>query len=167
MHAYAKLFRLVMIRQRWHLSLCRPISIGRVQRLFNSLVILVCLLLPTHGVAQDPAPPTPPKPDQKIVNNPFTPGGVTTLEQTITRDEVIKLLAEQEKRIREELSTNINSEEISKLIANAAGSPASVMAGDISFIGCVNGVPLYRDDEGALSMGTQETEEMKKQRCPS
>jgi hypothetical protein len=131
-------------------------------------MILVCLSAAVPAAwAQNTTPPATPKPDQKIVNNPFAPGGVTTFEQTITRDEVVKLLAEQEARIRKELSTNINSEEISKLISNAAGSQQGMMINSDNFIGCVNGVPLYRDEDGGLALGTQETEEAKKKRCPA
>lgn len=109
-------------------------------------------------------PEAAPAPDKKIVNNPFTPGGVTTSEQTITRKEVLKLIAEMETRLRKELSGDINSEEINKLIQNAAGG---MSASPANMIGCVNGVPLYRDDTGALTLGTKEPEEVKKQRCGS
>ncbi|HRJ12863.1 MAG TPA: hypothetical protein PKW15_06435 [Alphaproteobacteria bacterium] len=120
----------------------------------------------------EPAPPAAPapaadggaQPDKKIVNNPFTPGGVTTVEQTITRKEVVRLIAEMETRLRKEMGGDINSDEINKLIMNAAGGSAK---GPTNLIGCVNGVPLYRDDEGALTLGTKEPEEVKKQRCGS
>lgn len=120
---------------------------------------------PTEApAAAPPAGEQTPPADKKIVNNPFTPGGVTTMEQTITRKEVMKLIAEMETRIRKEMSGDINTDEINKLIMNAAGGAGGT---PMNFIGCVNGVPLYRDDEGSLTMGTREPEEVKKQRCGS
>lgn len=137
-----------------------------------SSVFLATAVYAQQAVAPAPNDAPPPaaapettEPNRKIVNNPFAPGGVTTTEQTITRKEVLKLMSDMETRLKRELSGDINTDEINKLIQNAAGgaggnSPANM-------IGCVNGVPLYRDDAGALSLGTKEPEEVKKQRCGS
>lgn len=169
---------------------CRPTTCGRARREISLLGIAVCVLVfvlnifpayaqeaitqapppaantapPSSPAPQDPA--AAPQPDKKIVNNPFTPGGVTTSEQTITRKEVLKLIADMEARLKRELSGDINSEEINKLIQNAAGGMGGA-GGPANMIGCVNGVPLYRDDEGSLTLGTKEPEELKKQRCGS
>ncbi len=176
-----------MIRSRWTQYHCRPITYGRGWQNFCRLGVVACIsvLIATTGpvLAQEaitqtppvnesaqaeapPAPNAPATPDKKIVNNPFTPGGVTTAEQTITRKEVTKMIADMESRLRKELSGDINSAEINKLIQNAAGG-AGGMGNPVNFIGCVNGVPLYRDDEGSLTLGTKEPEDMKKQRCGS
>jgi len=124
-----------------------------------------------------PAPaPTPPAPNnnadktdspkadnQKVVTNPFTPGGVTNGDQGLSRAEVEKLLAEQETRLKKEMNGGMNADEISKMIASATTSGSALNPDN--FIGCVNGVPLYRVEDGTLTLGTKEPEEMKAQRC--
>lgn len=127
---------------------------------------------PADPAAPPPAAPKPgnenkapakPKEAQKIISNPFVPGGVQMSDQTITRSEVMKLLAEQEARLRKELTSNVNAEEISKLVASATAGTVSNNPED--FIGCVNGVPMYRSDDGTIRLGTAESEEIKIQRC--
>lgn len=139
---------------------------------FLSSILLTGIANAQQAVAPPPPNDAPPvaapeanAPEKKIVNNPFTPGGVTTTEQTITRKEVLKLMADMESRLKRELSGDINTDEINKLIQNAAGGGG--MSSPANMIGCVNGVPLYRDETGALSLGTKEPEEIKKQRCGS
>ena len=131
-------------------------------------------VVPTPALAAVPAPPptttAPPGPNapaddknQKIVTNPFTPGGVTSNGQIVSRDELDKLLAAQETRLKKELGGGVTQEEISKLVANAAGG--TVVRNPDNFIGCVNGVPIYRLDDGTLNLGTREAEEVKLIRC--
>lgn len=108
--------------------------------------------------------PKPDDKDQKIVNNPFTPGGVTTRAKNISREDVEKLLSEQETRLKKEFGSNsVTQSDIAKLVADAAGGP--IMHNPDNFIGCVNGVPIYRMDDGTLSLGTKEAEEVKAARC--
>ena len=163
---YATLTRLVMIRNWWPMFESRPMVVGQIFAQTVCLAkVFLCLVMaaitPTLVWAQDAAPP--PAPDQKIVTNPFVPGGVGSAKQIITRDEVMALMAEQEARLRQELTSNVNSEEINKLIISATGGGASL--NPESFIGCVNGVPLYRDDDGGLNLGIDEPEELKMERC--
>jgi hypothetical protein len=81
----------------------------------------------------------------------------------MSRVEVEKMMAEEDARLRKEMNGGLNADEIGKMIANATTSSAA--SNPDSFIGCVNGVPLYRVDDGTLALGTKEPEEIKSQRC--
>lgn len=98
---------------------------------------------------------------QKIVNNPFVPGGVISGGQMVSRTEMVKLLDELEKRMRHELNQGPDLAEVSKLVANAANNNAALG----SFLGCVNGVPLYRGDDGTLTFSKDEPEAVRKAHC--
>jgi len=180
--------RQVMIRTPWTQFNFRVKSFTRKQQAFCCWLIYGVLLMilsfnPTIGSAQQTAPaPTAPSqptiagatqspaekqdsPDEntKSVNNPFTPEGVNSSKQMMSRAEVEKLLAEQEVRLKKEFNGGMSVDEISKMIANATVSSAA--SNPDSFIGCVNGVPLYRVDDGTLNLGAHEPDEIKAQRC--
>lgn len=105
--------------------------------------------------------------DQKVVNNPFVPGGVVNADQMISRKEVLTLLSQQEERLkREGLSTGMSADDISKLVANA-GATTTMNSKPDNFMGCVNGVPLYRQNDGTLDLGTKDPEPLRQERCGS
>ncbi len=101
---------------------------------------------------------------QKIVNNPFMPGGVTTADQTLTRKEVMELMNAQEERLRKEMTgPGVNTDDLSKLVANAAAAQPTHPPDN--FMGCVNGVPIYRQNDGSLDLGTKDPEPLRQERC--
>jgi len=176
-----------MIRKQWTQFNFRVELFTRKQQGFccylcyAALLILLCFN-PTMSFAEQVAPLAPssapknvsPMPNQavkqdmpddatKSVNNPFTPEGVNSNAQMMSRAEVEKLLAEQELRLKKEFNGGMSVDEISKMIANATVSSAA--SNPNSFIGCVNGVPLYRVDDGTLTLGIHEADEIKAQRC--
>ncbi len=85
-------------------------------------------------------------------------------DQLVTRKEIDAMLAEQETRLRKELSgQSMSADELSKLVG-AAATPAAITKPD-NFMGCVNGIPMYREMDGSLDLGTRDPEPIRKERC--
>ena len=119
---------------------------------------------PAGAPAAEKKMDTPDPSKQKIVNNPFVPGGVTTADQTLSRKEVMELLNQQEERLRREITgQGVTADDLSKLVANAASSQNTRPPDN--FMGCVNGVPIYRQLDGSLDLGTKDPEVLRQERC--
>ncbi len=114
--------------------------------------------------AKPAAPATADKPLENVITNPFVSGGVVGSGQVITRDEVLKLIADMEKRVKADVTQGIDATQVNRLIAQAT-TASNGAGGANNFIGCVNGVPLYRAKDGSLSFGADEPGELRLLRC--
>lgn len=109
--------------------------------------------------------------DETIINNPFMPGGVVKASEMISRTEVMAMLEARDAEMKKHITSaqaqqSMSAEDLSKLVAST-GAVSSLPAPPKidNFMGCVNGVPLYRQMDGTLDLGTKDSENLKKEKC--
>ena len=104
----------------------------------------------------------------KIINNPFVPGGVTdsrTSKDAMSREEVTNMMQQMETRLTDQIQLqggaqqNVDTEQLTTLLGSLGKTEA---LDEMVFIGCVNGRAIYRTKDGGTSVVDEKSDKKDK-----